>query len=356
MELANELVKHLPRRKYESIVDICCGTWNLLAAAKKEYPHAKIYGVDIDENISNYTLGDANFALDDGRSFAEKEKEANRTYDLILSNPPFGRLLDDEVYWKQESDNENFSALKCRRYELEMMLANIYLAHEGSMLLFILPITFIKGETFKKARKQIAKEFAIYEIIELPINTFERGRISTAAVIMEKKVNSRKDISIHRASFRNLIWEFEAISVQKSREVKKGNWIRTVTSESSINIRRGTVHSGKMCGGQNIVLHCSSNYDEKKWEPSLRYTEQIDGICAESGDILVNRVGKGAGYWCINTMDNVQISDCLFVIKNDGEGLLKKLCDNTVEGRLNIEMRGVSTFYITKSDILKLLA
>ena len=354
-KLADQLVEFLPKKKYESVIDICCGTWNLLSSAKNKYPNAKFYGVDVDESIAKQMFPGAKFVLKDGRAFSEQERKKGKTYDLILSNPPFGNLEEQEVYWGKNTVNASFSALRCKRYELEMMLANIHLAHENSVLMFILPITFVRGKRFKEARKQIAKEFTILEIIELPLDTFGNAKLKTAAIIMEKRISIRKKTHFRKAYIKDSKWEFELINSIMNKEIKQGNWLDSDISTSNICIKRGTIHTGEMNSGENIVLHCSSNYEKGEWIPSIRYTKQSKGVRANSGDILINRIGRGAGYWCINSMNDVRVSDCIFVLKNNQDNIVKKLCDNTKHGKLNVQMRGVSTAYITQADICKII-
>lgn len=353
--LADKIVKLLPRRKFDTVIDICCGTWNLLAAAKKKYPRADFYGVDIDESIRKYAFDGAEFILNDGRVFSNQEKMEGRTYDLILSNPPFGILEDSEVYWNKGTGVTEYSALRCKRYEAEMMLANLYLAHQNSVVVFILPITFVNGVTFKKARKQIAESFTVLEIIELPNDTFQGNELKTAAIILEKANRPRKKANYRYATLNNSNWNFSQVRYITQKEIKAGNWGTRENGKSDIRIKRGTIHSGDMNNGNNTVLHCSSIYENGRWRPSIRYTEQTSSIIAEYGDILINRIGKGAGYWCINDIPNVAISDCIFVLKNVHEDIIKKFNDNTVNGKLNVNMRGVSTRYITQSDICNII-
>ncbi len=354
-ELADEIVKLLPKREYGSVIDICCGTWNLLSAAYKKYPMARFFGVDTDESIAEHVFADAEFILNDGREFAAREKREGRTYDLILSNPPFGNLDDSEVYWNNKSPEIEFSALRCKRYEAEMMLANIYLAHKNSVLVFILPITFVKGESFRKARRQIANAFNVLQIIELPINTFKGNRLKTVAIILEKERNSKRKANYKKATLDKATWKFVQVCKITYKDIKTGNWTGEKINKGNLEIKRGMIHSGEMGSGKNIVLHCSSTIEKGKWRPSVRYTNKPIKIKAEDGDILINRIGRGAGYWCINDRDNVGVSDCLFVIKNTNKDLIKKLCDNTVEGKLNISARGVSTMYITQADICSII-
>ena len=53
IELAALLLELIPQKaSISSAIDICCGSWNLLAAAKRHYPEVKITGVDIDKVIN----------------------------------------------------------------------------------------------------------------------------------------------------------------------------------------------------------------------------------------------------------------------------------------------------------------
>lgn len=92
-DLAELLLQFVPRQKQiHSITDICCGSWNLLSAAKKRYPNAKIVGVDIDKTMVKNRLSNAEFVHSDGREYADSQVAQNHSFDLILSNPPFGAL------------------------------------------------------------------------------------------------------------------------------------------------------------------------------------------------------------------------------------------------------------------------
>ena len=49
IDLMEVLLEHLPPQNIRSVVDISCGSFNLLKAALRKYPHAKCIGVDIEE-------------------------------------------------------------------------------------------------------------------------------------------------------------------------------------------------------------------------------------------------------------------------------------------------------------------
>lgn len=348
--------------KVESIVDICCGSWNLLNAAHEKYPNAKMVGVDIDESVAEYRIDQASFEACDGRDYSINSKKSKTSFDLILSNPPYGTLKKEEQKFSNINDLSFFSGLQNKRYECEMMQANFLLAHEGSVLLFILPSTFIMGASLVKARCQIASEYFVQSIIELPADTFKNGRINTYAVILKKEHINNGFTNLYTAIF-NDDWSLLNRGRLSNSDISIGKWWDWGNKDydyDDLIINRGKISSNCFSKTGNIVLHSSAK-KEGKWGPSLRTfdlskTDQAKIVYATVGDILINRVGRDAGYWCVNHLEDIAISDCLIVIHNPTDGI-KELLESKSDsmGRLNIPLRGVATQFVTRQDVLMLL-
>ena len=76
---------------------------------------------------------------------------------------------------------------------------------------------------------------------------------------------------------------------------------------------------------------------------------------AEPGDIIINRIGRCANYWCICEERGV-VSDCLIVVKTMGKkDIYNHIMNNSTGKRLNIAVRGVTTKFVALSDILEIL-
>lgn len=354
--LARAILDIIPDVKIRSIIDICCGSWNLLHAGREKYPKAVITGVDVDKESEKHKIAKAKFMFMDGREFARKEYKEGRTYDLILSNPPFGSISDDErKYASHEEQGQYYSHLINKRYECEMMQANMLLAHEKSILLFILPCTFVTGDSYQMARCQIAKDYSVLSIINLPDTTFERGRINTFAIVLQKTVNE-KATNIYEAT-NDGAWIFKKLKTLQRKEIEKGNWwlIKDKREENAVKIIRGNVSSNFFGNKGQTIFHCAAKKDGK-WFPSVRYYNETESkkksIKANKGDAIINRIGRSAGYWYINDQDNVSISDCLLVLKITSETMLDVLKKNSdSDGRLLIPLRGVTTSYVTAEDV-----
>ncbi len=356
--LAECLMKLLPKRAYYNIIDICCGSWNLLDAARKQFGPAHYVGVDIDEKAKDNCFTGASFLCEDGRKFAIKEK---KKYDLVLSNPPFGYLKENERLFKA-AETENIKGLLNKRYENEMIQANLLLADKEGVLLFILPATFFEGESYLTIRSELCKSYTVHSIVKLPIETFGSSKISTYALIMSNSGQQKQRARLAEVICKGDIWtagDKKYISVERMQE---GMWIKehkSHTTQKNVKAFRGNISSAQMGAVGTRVFHSSSIVIDGVWQPSVRYCNDKKKVqkakAVEPGDIIVNRVGRFANYWCISKEDAI-ISDCLIVIKSSGRpDIYENLLKNSTNGRLNISTKGVTTKYITMGDILELL-
>lgn len=181
IELAALLLELIPQKaSISSAIDICCGSWNLLAAAKRHYPEVKITGVDIDPAAHAHCIEGATFVCDDGRSFANRQEKAKQTYDLVLSNPPFGPLSKKKKKYRKAGNVFTTS----KRYEAELLWANLKLMHTDSFLIIILPSTYMNGSRYIECRKWLAHNYNIHAIVKLPSNTFEKATLNTVAIFL----------------------------------------------------------------------------------------------------------------------------------------------------------------------------
>lgn len=356
--LADCLMGLLPHRSYKNIIDICCGSWNLLEAAQKQFKKANYLGVDIDFEASKNCLNGAAFLCKDGRVFALEEK---RKYDLVLSNPPFGYLKEEERLFKN-SKKGILKGLNNKRYESEMMQANLFLVDEGGVLLFILPSTFFEGDTYLSVRKELCEKYTVDSIIKLPIETFGSSKINTYALIILNSGRHQNETHLNEIICNNGNWEVKYLGDISCNMMKEGAWIKAHKNkkvDKNLVLFRGNISSSQFCDTGTKVFHNSSIIRDGVWEPSVRYCDDEKSIenskVVAPGDIIVNRIGRYANYWCVSKEKGI-VSDCLIVIKASSEiDIYARLIKNSTNGRLNIIPKGVTTKYITMRDILDLL-
>lgn len=363
VELAKAILTLVPSDvTVRSIVDICCGSWNFLQAAIDRYPAAAVVGVDIDANAQTYKTNHSMFYQMDGREYALKCHERSVTFDLVLSNPPFGALSNDS----KKYNNNNQITIK-KRYETEMLWANLSLMSEQSILVTILPSTFIEGATYSMARKWLSKHTSLLALIKLPPDTFA-STLCTYALVLRRHSNCSPDACspVLYNAYRDETshWQITHQSLIHSADYVSGEWVIHRTqciSHETVAVIRGNISSQSFSQSGPLILHCSSIFGPSGWLPSYRHCHDA-AITAKSkyvdkGDIIVNRIGKYAGCWCEYSGNACLISDCLIVIKAPSCKLITKLhmLSNKNNGRLPIKVQGLATQYITISDIRQLL-
>lgn len=355
-DLAELLLRFVPQQKrINSVIDICCGSWNLLSAGKARYPNAKIVGVDIDETLVKGCLENAEFVHSDGRDYANSQVKQNLSFDLILSNPPFGALKEDE---KKYSEKGN-TLTESKRYEAEMLWANYQLMNPNSIMIIILPSTYVDGTAYKKYRRWIAQNCNVLDVIHLPQNTFGKSKLKTVALVLEKKLiaNTGVPTNFHQAIF-NEQWSISHTHSLTCTTIESGIWSTLPTPPAlveGLHIFRGNISSKEFLDTGDEILHCSSTFYRSYWRPCIR---KCNGSTvahpkfAKRGDIVINRIGRSAGYWCIYHEKKRLVSDCIIVISSPSKEIVELIQTISDKNRLNVPLRGVSTQYITMEDIV----
>ena len=83
IELAALLLELIPQKaSISSAIDICCGSWNLLAAAKRHYPEVKITGVDITriKESAPYLFKEISQKVEGTGAVKERRKKSDRQF------------------------------------------------------------------------------------------------------------------------------------------------------------------------------------------------------------------------------------------------------------------------------------
>lgn len=275
---------------------------------------------------------------------------------MILSNPPFGRLKKEDRLFENEPNAE-----LCSRYECEMMYANSLLVQEGSHMIAILPATFVEGDLYLKYRKRLAKDYEIRQLIKLPCNVFSRGDISAYAIILYRTdADKIRDTQTGNAIYGESKWNITCGNTIPAADIMLGLWVSSNLSmgpkkKKEIDcIYRGNISSTYFSNDGDEIMHCSSIFEHGDWLPLLCHCKNHpikNAKYVHDGDIIVNRIGKNAGFWTKYVGKRRLISDCLIVIRG-GAGIEEYLKQHSKDGRLEIPLKGVATKYISISDLL----
>ena len=298
---------------------------------------------------------------DDGRSFANRQEKAKQTYDLVLSNPPFGPLSKRKKKYRKAGNVLTTS----KRYEAELLWANLKLMHTDSFLIIILPSTYMNGSSYIECRKWLARNYNIHAIVKLPSNTFEKATLNTVAIILQKVEPCATHVhntatSVYQAHYDSK-WSIKLSFSITLRRILDGTWDNnscTLAEDQHLQIYRGSISSKYFSKTGDVILHCSSTFVNDSWMPGLRCctgTKASQRKYLNHGDIVINRIGRCAGYWSVYTGMQNLISDCLIVVKEPSDATIEALRNHSENGRLQIPLRGVSTPYVTIDDIRSLL-
>lgn len=341
LEVASLLIRMLSIPQPERIIDICCGSCNLLNVAGNRWKNAKLTGVDIVSQISD----GIHFVRMDGRDFALR---ATQLYPLVLANPPF-----DFVEIKREYPQLYkgvFKTYRTSRLENEMLLANLLLLDETGVLLIIMPSSFVEAESNRNIRKIIGQNYYVKNIIKLPEDTFGVAHINCYVLEIRHRLGQRFYTRFCAAVRDNNTYKLTNKVTISQKNIRDGNWCAVNRHKTDVkwDIRRGNISSQTFSDSGVPVLHTAKQSND--WKPSIRYIKSVvdTPVYADHGDIIVSRIGKSAGQWCQYFGNRIPISDCLYRIK-DPDGSIA----SALEGKeYNLIKKGVAVRYITVDDFM----
>ena len=194
---------------------------------------------------------------------------------------------------------------------------------------------------------------------------FEKATLNTVAIILQKVEPCATYVyntatSVYQAHYDSK-WSIKLSFSITLRRILDGTWDNnsyTLAEDQHLQIYRGNISSKYFSKTGDVILHCSSTFVNNSWMPGLRYctgTKASQRKYLNHGDIVINRIGRCAGYWSVYTGMQKLISDCLIVVKEPSDATIEALRNHSENGRLQIPLRGVSTPYITIDDVRSLL-
>ena len=390
--LAHFLVSKIPVRNAKRILDLCAGSGNLLAAARRKWPSALLVGVDIDPNAIThcnkrfskpalFVQGDARL-LYPGVASNNCHELGTNDFDVVLANPPFTQNGKSTQFPTPESGSLGSTidwTTICHRVEAQLLVHNILYVRDSGYLVAIIPNGILSCDRFVGLRKWIIAQSELLKVIRLPENIFCKSEVSASVLILKRKPKNESfepvRFTLQEARLKadtltsKTIYDGEVNG--NSSNVRLDRVCRFPAStvpcstlkEFASTIRRGSfvpksnlgetgaylyVHSTNI-KDRGLDLHTTSSYvkDEKVVKARV-YTRQ--------GDILIVRVGKTLGKIAVVT-DSTQpalISSCLFLVRPKGidpYSLALLLQCKISQGYYCAVARGSAARFITYADI-----
>ena len=359
--IAEFLIKDYVLTNNFKVIDICCGSSNLLRAANEINRNVKLTGVDLNINYIDESL-DCEYIEADGRKFAIDSYKNNRKFDLVLANPPFELDKEKSFYIELCECDNNFKEIRYINLLTEMILANLLLLNDNGKLLIILPSSVLLGNRFTNLRKLLMNQYTIEKIWNLPEFVFQGNEIDTYALQISMKKNMGATCSYFEVQCEDGMFDVKDSSNVDLKKFVQGTWKLNKKSEGlfkeNIEIIRGSISSNQFTDNGVNVLHVAKRNDNDKWEPKHRLFKPIDGKIykqVDEGDIIVSRIGRDSGQIHNYQGKGDYISDCLLIIKGIEYKKLKAylqnnyMCDN-----FSFLKKGTTSKYVSKKDIMSL--
>jgi len=138
---------------------------------------------------------------------------SNNGFDCVIGNPPYSLIGSDR---KMEQDYFTsgrfvFNAYKINTYILFLERGLKLLKHDGGLLGYIIPKSLVFNTYFDSTRKQILKDFAIPQIVEIREKVFEDAEVGDCILFFGERKNNPTKNSLSYYKVENVYPEFKVI-------------------------------------------------------------------------------------------------------------------------------------------------
>lgn len=196
--IINDMFRDIQINRHSTFLDPCCGSGNfIIEAIKQGITPENVYGFDVDENavfITKKRIKDEfgfeadNVRVGDFLQEAHKLCRANVSFDLIFTNPPWGKKID-------KKEKENYATIyRCGNSLDTTSLffgASLSILKPTGFLGFLIQEAFFNITTFEDIRRKVISK-KIRRFIDY--GKAFKGLVTKAqAIIIENKEADSKD-------------------------------------------------------------------------------------------------------------------------------------------------------------------
>ncbi len=374
-KFSNLLVSSLKLQTPKTILELGVGGGSLAKAATNRWKNAHFIATEIDhyrilqlkETLPNISVSNI-----DGLS-PNIEQQLNiiaGNIDIAVCNPPYTPLKKNEKYLNILKDAGFKSSCKLGRLTTDIIFLaqNLKMLKPDGELGIILPDTILTGSEFQLFREDILDNSSVTGLIQLPPNAFCKTEARTHILFLQKGQKKASTVKIKQANLEGKITS--QIKVNQSSLIKRMDFsyhaftqklqINTGVSLKDIDaeIFRGKYSKKKLIEflGRSNFFHTTSFKQGYENGIAFNNTKPISSNFAQTGDILIARVGRGSiGKITFVKSGKIEVSDCVIVLrvrKRYRSQIYEALVSEIGQSWLYAYSHGVCSRFITKQDLL----
>ncbi len=325
------IINMIPKEYHpKTIVDICAGSGNFIAAALEKW-EVNAIGIDI-QRSEHLKTKKCTFYTQDALDIIDLRKNVGHSKKkLILANPPFGKFEGNITSVCRKHTELQEVAIKSKRIETNMIVSNMSLLEDGEIFAAILPENIFSSEKLNYFKNIFLSYFEPIFIGE-PSKYFPKSEVITRIFIA---VYRSHNVSI--SSIRNMkdkgSFDFEIVRGIDNSKIHKG------VSNFNNNLYRKIIHFNNSEGIMHSDCFVPEDVCNSKYKIAMN-------------DLLICRVGRASGrvFLADKLYENQVFSDYFFVVKNLSI-TANKLIAKKLEKLLIEKRKGLTTKYINKRDI-----
>lgn len=367
--IAEVLCSQMGTYKNSLVLDLGCGSGNLILGSLKHWVDCQYHAYDIDiealNQLKNHNLKNVYYYNLD----IVNQNINLRNFDVAISNPPYVYLSKEKIlnHLDKSTELEN-EILKLNKIPAPLIFLTKAISNvkKNGKIGIILPNGILTNQIYQSIRNILISSYHVESIIQLEPYVFEKTETHAHILILKNiKPLHEYDINFYLLKNKNLInhgiksnlqmssrLDFSPISTEES--VKKlGNFISCIS--------RGRKSSKYIKDNPNCkIFHTTDfeNSEEKYASNHFAVEKTISSNYAQKGDILIARVGRNFHKKIKIVQDNfIEISDSVIAIKpkkNHTDFIYNYLTSDDGQNQLKINSQGTGAKYITHSQILNL--
>jgi hypothetical protein len=361
-------------RPSDVVIDLAAGDGALLSAVSKRSTNAQLIGFDIDKTMVRSAAAKRGISIKCGNGLTARiATSALNGQVTIVGNPPFINGSVDTKGWIRSAFPNLPGKKAIDRVEIQFLARALTMAKAtGARVVFVMPVGFADGDTYRHLRTELMYHFKLSRCIEVIGAPFEETEARTVILVIDALTTQR---------YLTEIAEFDGGSGKVTRIVKQrvepgvrldarfhratrdGKAMASLQlKDIEVSITRG-LFSRKDAEMSNVqALHTSDlgNAVEGriKAQSNLSRKELGKHVVARKGDILLSRTGSRVS-WEPVLLDSgfAPITDHVFRIRahESVRSLVVRSFQHPAFGKwLQGVSKGVCATVLTKRELLEM--